>query len=322
MLRFGMENKMKIVFMGTPDFSVPVLEKLIEAGHDVAAVVTQGDKPKGRGKEIQFPPVKIAALAHDIMVYQPQKVKAPEFVSILKEIAPDVMVVVAFGQILSQEVLDIPKYGCINIHASLLPELRGAAPIQWSIIEGKEVTGVTTMMMDAGLDTGDMLEKTEIVIEKNETGGSLHDKLSVAGAELIISTLKKLEDGTVTRTPQEHSKMTYAKMLDKKLGNIDFTMSAAYIERLVRGLNPWPSAYTTYKGKSLKVWQAEVKDAKADGKPGEIIEVEKDYFTVLTGEGALKIYELQLEGKKRMQTEDFLRGVKVTIGEGLGYEFS
>ncbi len=313
---------MKIVFMGTPDFSVPVLKKLIEEGHEVACVVTQADKPKGRGKEIQFPPVKTAALEAGIPVYQPIKVREPEFVEILRNIQPDVMVVVAFGQLLTQEVLDIPKYGCINIHASLLPELRGAAPIQWSIIEGKEVTGVTTMMMDKGLDTGDMLEKTEVVITKDETGGSLHDKLSEAGAELIISTLKKLEAGTLERTPQDHSKMTYAKMLDKKLGCIDFTMEAAYIERLVRGLNPWPSAYTSYKGKTLKIWKAEVEETDITGKPGEIIEVSRDYFKVLTGKGALKVYELQLEGKKRMETEDFLRGVKVQVGEGLGYEWT
>ncbi|MBE5938808.1 MAG: methionyl-tRNA formyltransferase [Lachnospiraceae bacterium] len=310
---------MRIVFMGTPDFSVPVLERLIEEGHTVEAVVTQGDKPKGRGKEIQFPPVKTAALEHNIAVYQPVKVRDPEFVQVLKDINPDVMVVIAFGQILSQEVLDIPKYGCINIHASLLPKFRGSAPIQWAIIEGESVTGVTTMYMDAGIDTGDMIEKIEVAIDKDETGGSLHDKLAVAGADIIISTLKKLEDGTAVRTPQEHEKSTYVKMLDKKLGKIDFSMDAEYIERLIRGLNPWPSAYTTYNGKSLKIWKAQVEEGSHDaGTYGEIVQVEKDYIGVKTGKGILKVYELQLEGKKRMETEDFLRGYKICMGEVLG----
>jgi len=309
---------MKVVFMGTPDFSVPVLETLVREGHDVAAVVTQADKPKGRGKEIQFPPVKTAALEHNITVYQPAKVKAPEFVEILKGINPDVMVVVAFGQILSREILDIPKYGCINIHASLLPELRGSAPIQWAIIEGKKVSGVTTMYMDTGIDTGDMIEKKEILIEDDETGGSLHDKLSEAGAELIVSTLQKLEAGTAVRTPQDHEKSTYVKMLDKQLGKIDFSMDAEYIERLVRGLNPWPSAYTGFEGKTLKLWKTAAEPKQYAESPGTVVAVGRDSITVATGKGGLVIKELQLEGKKRMSTEDFLRGNKVTEGMVFG----
>lgn len=299
---------MKIIFMGTPDFSVPVLNELIKNGHEIAAVVTQADKPRGRGKEVQFPPVKQAAVEHGITVYQPLKVKTPEFTEILKNINPDVIVVVAFGQILSKEILDIPKYGCINVHASLLPQLRGAAPIQWSIINGEKTTGVTTMYMDVGLDTGDMLEKSEVTIEPDETGGSLHDKLSDAGAKLIISTLHKLEDGTAIRKKQDDSLSSYAKMLDKKLGNIDFSEDAEYIERLIRGLNPWPSAYTSYNGKLLKIWKGNVIYDDTGKTPGEITDVTNDSFSVACGKNTLKILEVQLEGKKRMTAEEFLRG--------------
>ena len=235
---------MRIVFMGTPDFSVPALKALVEAGHEVAAVVTQPDRPRGRGKELQMTPVKVQALAYGIPVYQPEKVKDPAFVEILRNLQPEVIVVIAFGQILSRDILDLPPYGCINIHASLLPKYRGAAPIQWAVIDGEKETGVTTMMMDVGLDTGDMLEKTIIPLDPKETGGSLFDKLSQAGGPLILSTLEKLKAGTAVRTPQTDEDSTYAKMLTKSLGQIDWSMEAAAIERLIRGLNPWPSAYT------------------------------------------------------------------------------
>lgn len=301
---------MKIVFMGTPDFAVQTLESLVKGGHQVIAAVTQPDKPKGRGKSILMTPVKEKALEYEIPVYQPVKARDPEFIALLQELNPDAIVVVAFGQILPKAILDIPKYGCINVHASLLPKYRGAAPIQWAVIDGEEVSGVTTMLMDVGLDTGDMLEKAEYVLDPKETGGSLFDRLSTLGGELILSTLEKLENGTATRTPQGESETSYAKMLDKSMGKIDWTMEAVKIERLIRGLNPWPSAYTSLKGKTVKVWAAEVVEGKTTGNPGRVT-VTKDQLLVETGENFLAITELQLEGKKRMETAAFLRGFTV-----------
>lgn len=309
---------MRIVFMGTPDFAVPVLEALCDAGHEVAAVVTQPDKPRGRGKEMQYTPVKESALERGIEVYQPVKVKDEAFVQILKEINPDVIVVVAFGQILPTTILHMPKYGCINVHASLLPKYRGAAPIQWVIIDGEKETGITTMQMDEGLDTGDMMLKAVISIDEKETGGSLHDKLAGIGGTLIVDTLKQVEEGSIVLEKQDDSKSNYAKMLNKKLGRIDFEKSAEEIERLIRGLNPWPSAYTSLNGKTLKIWDADVRKEKTNIPPGEIIEVTNDEILVSTGDGVLIINELQLEGKKRMDTESFLRGYKVEKGEKLG----
>lgn len=306
---------MKLIFMGTPDFSVGALKALIEAGHEIQAVVTQPDKPKGRGKAVLMTPVKEVALEHGIPVYQPVRIrKEPEFIETLKAMEPDAMVVVAFGQILPKEVLDIPRYGCVNIHASLLPKYRGAAPIQWAVIDGERESGVTTMLMDEGLDTGDMLEKAIVVLDEKETGGSLHDKLSEAGGRLIVSTLKKLEEGTAVRTPQGETPTAYARMLDKSLGDIDWTMDAAAIERLIRGLNPWPSAYTSLDGKTLKIWAADVLAEEADGEPGEVLRVGKDAIFVKTGEGTLAIKELQLEGKKRMDAGAFLRGFSLEPG--------
>lgn len=301
---------MRIVFMGTPDFAVPTLESLIKGGHEVIAAVTQPDKPKGRGKAVLMTPVKEKALEYNIPVYQPVKARDPEFIALLQEMNPDVIVVVAFGQILPKAILDIPKYGCVNVHASLLPKYRGAAPIQWAVIDGEEVSGVTTMQMDEGLDTGDMLEKVEYVLDPKETGGSLFDKLSTMGGELILSTLEKLENGTITRTPQGDTVTSYAKMLQKSMGKIDWSMEAAKIERLIRGLNPWPSAYTSLKGKTVKIWAAEVEEGQPTGNPGRLT-VTKDQLLVECGEGFLSITELQLEGKKRMDTAAFLRGFTV-----------
>lgn len=310
---------MRIVFMGTPDFSVPALKALVEAGHEVAAVVTQPDRPRGRGKELQMTPVKVQALAYGIPVYQPEKVKDPAFVEILRNLQPEVIVVIAFGQILSRDILDLPPYGCINIHASLLPKYRGAAPIQWAVIDGEKETGVTTMMMDVGLDTGDMLEKTVIPLDPKETGGSLFDKLSQAGGPLILSTLEKLKAGTAVRTPQTDEDSTYAKMLTKSLGQIDWSMEAAAIERLIRGLNPWPSAYTFVHGKTLKIWDADVLKESSDGAaPGQITRTDPHSLIVAAGEALLSIRELQLEGKKRMDVETFLRGYTIEKGEILG----
>ena len=309
---------MKIIFMGTPDFSVGTLEALIEAGHEVVLAVTQPDKPKGRGKEMQFTPVKECALQHGIPVYQPIKVREAECIEELRKYGADIMVVVAFGQILPKEILEMCTYGCVNVHASLLPKYRGAAPIQWSIIDGEEVTGVTTMQMNEGLDTGDMLLKVEIPIEEKETGGSLHDKLAKAGAKLCVETLKGLEAKSIVAIPQGETTTSYAKMLDKQLGNIDWKKDAKAIERLIRGLSPWPSAYTSWNDKVMKIWDAEYAVVDADAAPGTIISVNKDSFCVQTGEGALVIKELQIPGKKRMDAGAFLRGYQVKEGEVLG----
>lgn len=302
---------MKIVFMGTPDFSVNALENIVKAGHDVVGVITQPDKPKGRGGKMQYTPVKEKASELGLDVYQPQRVKETEFIEKLKEMNPDAIVVIAFGQILPKAILDMPKYGCINVHASLLPKYRGAAPIQWSVIDGEKETGVTTMYMNEGLDTGDIIDKVVVPIDKKETGGSLFDKLAIEGGKLILKTLIELENGTAVRTPQDDSKSNYAGMINKQLGKIDFNKSANEIERLIRGLNPWPSAYTKMDGKTLKIWDADVDDSENDSAPGTITEVGKDFIRVATGKGSLKILELQLEGKKRMKTRDFLNGAKI-----------
>lgn len=302
---------MKIVFMGTPDFSVNALENIVKAGHDVVGVITQPDKPKGRGGKMQYTSVKEKALELGLDVYQPQRVKETEFIEKLKEMNPDAIVVIAFGQILPKAILDMPKYGCINVHASLLPKYRGAAPIQWSVIDGEKETGVTTMYMNEGLDTGDIIDKVVVPIDKKETGGSLFDKLAIEGGKLILKTLIELENGTAVRTPQDDSKSNYAGMINKQLGKIDFNKSANEIERLIRGLNPWPSAYTKMDGKTLKIWDADVDDSENDSVPGTITEVGKDFIRVATGKGSLKILELQLEGKKRMKTRDFLNGAKI-----------
>ncbi len=305
---------MRIVFMGTPDFSVPTLEALVKAGHDVVGVVTQPDKPKGRGKAVLMTPVKEKAVELSIPVYQPVKARDESFIETLRELRPDVCVVIAFGQILPKAVLDIPKYGCVNNHASLLPKYRGAAPLQWVVLNGEKETGITTMMMDVGMDTGDMLEKAVVPMDDKETYGSIHDKLCVLGGELILSTLKKIEDGTIVRTPQKDEEATYTKKIVKSMGDIDWTMEAAVIERWIRGLNPWPSAYTSWKGKTLKIWDADVVNEEYPGSCGEVIAVEKDSILMKTGKGALALKSLQLEGKKRMDTDAFLRGYQIEKG--------
>ena len=310
---------MKIVFMGTPDFAVPTLEALVQGGHEVLAVVTQPDKPKGRGKAVLMTPVKEKALEYQIPVYQPVRIKKDEeFLETLKQLNPEAIVVTAFGQILPERILTLPKYGCFNVHASLLPKYRGAAPIQWAVINGDKESGVTTMQMDVGMDTGDMLEKIVVTLDPKETGGSLFDRLSTAGGELILSTLQKAEAGTLTPVKQPEEEATYAGMLTKALGQIDWTKDAAVIERLIRGLNPWPSAYTSYEGKTLKLWDADVVTEKSEAVPGTVVRVEKDSFYVQTGSGLLKINELQLEGKKRMDSAAFLRGYPMTEGTVLG----
>ncbi len=255
---------MRIIFMGTPDFSVGTMEALIEAGHEVVLAVTQPDKPKGRGKALAFSPVKEAALAHGIPVYQPRRVREPECVAYLKTFAPDLIVVVAFGQILTKEILEMPRYCCVNVHASLLPKYRGAAPIQWAVINGETVTGVTTMRMDEGIDTGDMILKTEVPLSPEETGGSLFEKLAEAGARLCVETVLAIETGTAVYTPQNHQEATHTTMIRKQMGELDFARPAAELERLVRGLNPWPSAYTYWGGKTLKIWKASVVESSSE----------------------------------------------------------
>ena len=305
---------MKVIFMGTPDFSVGTLEALIEAGHEVVLAVTQPDKPKGRGGKMQYPPVKEVALEHDIPVFQPKKIRDPQSIEEFRKYEADVMVVIAFGQILPKEILKMTPYGCINVHASLLPKYRGAAPIQWAVINGERVSGVTTMQMDEGLDTGDMIMKTEVVLDEKETGGSLHDKLALEGAKLCVHTLKALEEKTAVWEKQEDSPTEYARMLDKKLGDIDWTKDAASIERLIRGLNPWPSAYTKWNSKIMKIWEADVLEGQTDQMPGTIVKVEKDGFCVQTGTGLIKVLSLQIPGKKRMDAGAFLRGYPMEEG--------
>ena len=293
---------MRILYMGTPDIAVPTLEEIVKAGHEVIGVVTQPDKAK--------------AVELGIPMYQPRRIREEEFLQVVRDLNPDAVVVFAFGQILPQAFLDIPRYGCINIHASLLPMYRGAAPIQWVIIDGQKETGVTIMQMDAGLDTGDMLKKQIVPIAEDETGGSLHDKLMLAGAPLLLETLEEIQAGTVVAEKQT-GETCYAAMLDKALGNVDWTISAVRIERLIRGLNPWPSAYTRWNGKTMKLWKAAVLPQIGEAAvPGTIVSLEGG-ICVQTGDGILQITELQLEGKKRMEAAAFLRGAHVAVGEVL-----
>lgn len=309
---------MKIVFMGTPDFAAGVLEALINAGHEITAVVTQPDKPKGRSRELQFSPVKERALQYGIEVFQPRKIKTPEAVEELKKYPADIYIVAAFGQILSQEILDLPKYGCLNIHASLLPKYRGASPIQRAIIDGEKKTGVTVMQMNAGLDTGDMLYKKEVDISDEDTFETLHDKLMAAGGEAVAEALTLLERGELTPEKQDDSLSCYASLIQKEMGELDFHRTAAELDRLVRGMNPWPSAYTYFRGKQLKIWRAKPDPNGKRAEPGTIVRISKDFIEVAAGEGTLLIYELQLEGRKRMSTHDFLLGIKPGTGEKLG----
>lgn len=314
---------MKVVFMGTPDFAVSTVEAIAEAGHEIVLVVTQPDKPKGRGKEVQFPPVKQWAVERNIPVFQPVRIREEEAVAHLRTFDADIFVVAAFGQILPKEILEMPAYGCVNVHASLLPKYRGAAPIQWAVINGDEVSGVTTMQMGVGLDDGDMLLKQEVKLAEDETGGSLFDRLAEVGGELIVRTMEALEAGTVTPIPQDASQATHVGMIKKSLGELDFSNTAIVLERLVRGLNPWPSAFTKLNGKTLKIWKARVETEandgmQKDGAPGTVIAAGDDGIWVCTGEGYLVLEEIQLEGKKRMAVADFLRGRALEIGTLLG----
>ena len=305
---------MRVIFMGTPDFAVRTLEEVIRAGHEVALVVSQPDKAVGRSKALKYTPVKACALSHGIEVYQPVRVRETESVEYLRKYRADMIIVVAFGQIIPKEILDMPRYGCVNVHASLLPKYRGAAPVQWAVINGDKISGVTTQRMDEGIDTGDIIMKEEIELREDETGGSLFERLSVTGAQLCVKTMEAIENGTAVYTPQDNTKATHTTKIYKELGSIDWTKPAENIECLIRGLDPWPGAYTRLEDKILKIWKAEVVRGESAAKPGCLAGVEKDRILVQTGQDLLVLKEVQLEGKKRMTVEAFLNGC--TIKEG------
>lgn len=305
---------MRVIFMGTPDFAVATLEEIIKAGHEVVLVVSQPDKAVGRSKALKYTPVKACALAHGIEVYQPERVREESCVEYLRGYEPDIIIVEAFGQIIPKAILDMPRFGCVNVHASLLPKYRGAAPIQWAVINGDTVTGVTTQRMAEGIDTGDMIMKQEVIIREDETGGSLFDRLSKTGAKLCVKTMEAIEAGTAVYTPQDESMATHTKKIYKELGSIDWSKDAKSIECLIRGLDPWPSAYTRLDDRTLKIWKAQVIPANFGDAPGCIVKVEKNRILVQTGEGTLSLLEVQLEGKKRMPVEAFLNGYEVKEG--------
>ncbi len=314
---------MKVIFMGTPEIAARILRALLEEKIDVIAVVTQPDKPKGRGKEMAFPDVKKVALEYSLPIYQPTRARDESFIEEMRSLQPDMIIVAAFGQILSKELLDLPPLGCINVHASLLPKYRGAAPIQQVIIDGEEKTGVTIMKMDAGIDTGDMIYKEEVKIDAKETGGSLHDKLADVGAHALLIAIEQIRNGTAIYEKQDDTKASHVKQFKKEMGNMDFHKDAVVLERLIRGLNPWPSAYTKLHQKTLKIWSADVVSSINGIHPeeyvcGSIVAVNKDSFLVKTGKGYLSIKELQLEGKKRMTASEFLRGYSLELGTVLG----
>lgn len=307
---------MKIVFMGTPDFAVPSLEKII-CKYGVEAVFTQPDRPKGRGKKMAFSPVKEVAVKHNIKVFQPEKLKEDkEAIEYLKELKPDFIIVVAFGQILTKEVLDIPKIGCINLHASLLPMYRGAAPLNWVVINGEKISGNTTMLMDIGLDTGDMLLKDEVEISENMTAGELHDKLMISGAELLIRTIDGMSKGEITPIKQE-GETCYAKMLNKDTGKIDWNKSAKDIHNLIRGLNPWPIAHTTYKGENMKIYESIVLNENSAKEPGTIIDVNKNGMRVNSGNGIILIKKIQFPNGKPLTIEQYINGKEIEVGTKL-----
>ncbi|HAQ51497.1 MAG TPA: methionyl-tRNA formyltransferase [Lachnospiraceae bacterium] len=316
---------MKIIFMGTPDFAVFTLDELNKAGHDIELIITQPDKPRGRSGKLLPSPVKSWAIEHDIEVYQPKKIKDRGSIDYLKKYDVDIMVVAAFGQILPKEILEMPTYGCINVHASLLPKYRGAAPIQWAILNGEDKTGVTIMQMGVGLDDGDILLTREVELDGTETGGSLFDNLATIGARACVETIDRIED--ITPIPQDENEATHVGMINKSLGLINWNDSASKIERYVRGLNPWPSAYTSYKGKNLKIWKSRVVSEReitnldidlSQFTTGLVCFVNKKSLYVKTGDGILSLEEIQLEGKKRMDISSFLLGNKILPGEELG----
>ncbi|MBM7855740.1 methionyl-tRNA formyltransferase [Desulfohalotomaculum tongense] len=311
---------MRIVYMGTPDFAVPCLEKIMEQKHHLLAVITQPDRPKGRGKKLQPPPVKVVAESYNLPVYQPEKIKTAQFLQTLKELNPELIVVVAYGKILPKEILDLPPLGCVNVHASLLPKYRGAAPIHWAVINGEKETGVTTMYMNEGMDTGDMILSKSIPIDDDDTVGEVHDRLAALGAEVLGETLTLIASGSAPRVPQDHSQATYAPILKREHELINWNRSAREIKNQIRGMNPWPGTYTKLEGRVLKIWRAEIVAGSSKEKPGTVISSTNDQLVVQTGAGCLSITELQLQGSKRLGICDFLRGRKVPPGTVLGAE--
>ena len=317
---------MKIIFMGTPDFAVAALDALCAAGQNVILAVTQPDRQKGRGRKVIQTPVSACAQKWGVPVFQPVRIREPEAVEKIRSLQPDLIIVAAFGQILPQELLDIPRLGCVNIHASLLPALRGAAPIQWAVINGDAESGVTLMQMNAGLDTGDILFQEKVAIGPQETGESLYEKLAELGGQMIVRYLPAIESGNISPVPQDDDRSSYAPMLRKEMGEIDWTMPAAQIERRLRGMLPWPGAFTRLDGHVLKIWSAEGAEGMDSGKgmpaqqalPGTVLYTDKTRIFVSTGDGVLALLEVQAEGKKRMGTDAFLRGTKIPAGTLLG----
>lgn len=308
---------MKMIFMGTPEFAAEALRALLGAGHEVTAVVTQPDKPKGRSGRPAPPPVKICALEAGIPVMQPTRIKTPEAVAELKKYEAEVYIVAAFGQMLSQEILDVPRFGCLNIHASLLPKYRGASPIQHAIIDGEAETGITIMRLDAGMDTGDMLYQKRIPIGAEDNYETLQNKLMKLGGETVTEALELLEQGKLTPVKQEDALSSHAPLIKKELGRLDFAKSAVELDRLIRGVTPWPGAFTGFRGKQLKIWRAapEPGEDTSGHMPGEILRVERDALAVAADKGVLRILELQLEGKKRMSARDFIQGARPQAGK-------
>ncbi len=312
----GILTKMKVIFMGTPDFSVPTLDAIKKDGNEIVLVVTQPDKKKGRKGILTPPPVKEWAVKNNISIFQPVKLREKQNIEELEKYEADVIVVAAFGQILPKEVLDMPKYGCINVHASLLPKYRGASPIQWAILNGDDETGVTTMQMDIGLDDGDILLQKKVPISSEDTGGSLFDKLSKVGADLLIETLHRIEKNDIVRIPQDDEKATHVGLIKKDFGILSFDEENKYILNKIRALNPWPSAFTFYKDKMVKIWKAKSVSFNNKGyEYGDLVVENKDELLVVTRNGAISILELQEEGKKRIKAADFLRGHKIEKGD-------
>ena len=309
---------MKIVFMGTPDFALASLDKLIDGGYEIDAVVTQPDRPKGRGKKLTPPPVKERALEAGLRVLQPERVKDSGFIEALKELSPDIIIVVAYGQILPEEIINLPAMGCINVHASLLPKYRGAAPINWCIINGESRTGVTTMYMDKGMDTGDILLQRETEIGENETAGELHDRLAALGADLLLETLEGLQRNEVERKAQDHSAATYAPQLDRETGRVDWNSDAKSIYNLIRGTNPWPGCYTVYKGERMKIWEAKVLEQKSRGTAGKVLEAGHGGMLVQAGSGTLLVTKIQMPSSRVMTVDEYLRGNSLETGYILG----
>ncbi|HHW32213.1 MAG TPA: methionyl-tRNA formyltransferase [Clostridiaceae bacterium] len=308
--------------MGTPDFAVPCLRMLIREGYQIEAVVTQPDKPKGRGKKLASPPVKLCAQEFGIKVLQPEKVKTEDFINQLRSMEPDMLVTVAYGKILPKEILDIPKLGCVNVHASLLPKYRGAAPIQWAIINGEKVTGITTMLTNIGMDTGDILLKSPVEITDDMTAGELHDKLALLGADVLRETIEMLRAGILKPTPQNHDEATYAPMIKKEIGQINWNLSSGEIHNLVRGLNPWPGAYTFYNGERMRIWKTTLIDGEPEmkEKPGTICRVNREGLIISTGSGVIRVDEVQFDSCRTMSIGEYICGNRIVEGEILGQQ--